>query len=331
MAVPGSGLGSQLMLAEETTWGTPVTVTRAIPHNSASLKFAPKAIQGMGLQAGAYVNLGQTRANATSVVTGDVEHDFTSKQMGLYLKHALGNVVTAQQTSSIAYKHTFTLGSQVNGKGLTIQVGKPTTTATVVPHTYSGCKVTSWELSCANADILKAKFSIIGKSMTTATALATASYPTASNVFFFKQGTFNLNGSPFLALRDFTLAGDNGLADDRYYFGNGGLIDEPIRKDFTKQSIKGTLDYLDTTVESAYLADTEMSCVMQFVGAQIVTGSPNYYETLTITCNGLRLNGDEPPVSGADLLQVGLDADILIPIAGGTPLTIEYTSLDTTP
>lgn len=331
MSVPGSGLGSSVGYAEETTWGTPVTVTRWIPHNSVTLAVQQKPVQGMGLQAGAYVNLGATRANVSSMVQGDVEHDFTSKQMGLLLKHALGSNVSAQNGSTTAYTQTATIGSTVNGKGLTIQVGKPQSDGTVIPHTYAGCKITSWELSCAQSDILKSKFTFVGKSMTKVTSLAAPTYVADSNVFYFSQGTFNIGGTPWLGLRDFTLTGDNGLSsDDRQAFGNAGTINEPVRKDFAKYNIKGTAEYIGVDIEDANLNDTELSVSLVFVGKQIVTGTPNYYETLEIDLTGLRLNpGGDPGVSGPDILTSGLDADILIPKAGGTPISILYTTADT--
>jgi hypothetical protein len=327
MAV-GSGLGSQLGIAEESTWGTAVAVTRFYPVDSVNVKLMKKPVQGQGLQAGTFVNQGSLRADTATWASGDAMVDFTSKQMGLLMKHALGSAAIVQNGATAAWTQTWTLGSTVTGKGLTVQYGAPQTNGTVVPYTIAGCKVSSWDLSCAQTDILKAKFSFVGQTVTTATSLASASYPTASNVFHFKQGSLTVAGSPYLGFRDFTLTGDNGLADDMFYLGNAGLIAEPVRKDFTKLNFKGTVDFVDTTLSAAYAADTELAIVLSFVGKQIVTGSPNYYETLTITLNGLRVNGDVPVVPGPDILSIPFDADILGPVGGGTALSISYTSLD---
>lgn len=329
MAVPGSGLGSATGYGEETAWGTAVPVTRWIPHNSNTLAVQYKPVQGMGLQYGAYVNLGATRANVSSMITGDIEHDFTSKSMGLLTKHALGSNTSAVVGATVAYTQTGVIGSDTLGKGLTVQVAKPQSNGTVVPHTYAGCKITSWELSCAQNDILKAKYTFVGKSMTTGTALVTPSYAASANVFFFSQGTFNIGGTPYFGLRDFTLTGDNGLSsDDRQAFGNAGLINEPIRKDFAKYNIKGTAEYLSTDIEDDYIADAELSVSLVFVGASIVS-SPPTFETLEIDLTGIRLNpGGDPGISGPDILTSGLDADILIPKAGGVPISVKYTTLD---
>lgn len=330
MPVPGSGLGAQFSMAEESTWGTAVTTTRFIPVDTCNVKLMKKTVQGQGLQAGTYIEQGQLRADTSYWAAGDVEVDYQSKGMGLFLKYMLG-ANTSALSSTPAYTQTAVLGSATNGLGLTLQYGAPqaNAAATVTPFTVSGAKITSWELSNSAQDILKLKATFIGQNVVTSTSLATASYPTASNIFYFKQGSLNIGGSPYLAFRDFTLTGDNGLSDDRFYFGNNGLLAEPIRKDFTKLTFAGTADFIDTTLSSAYAADTELSIVLTFGGAglskQLVT---TYYEQLTITLNGVRVNGDVPTIAGPDLLSIPFSADIVTPIAGGTPITISQVTLD---
>jgi hypothetical protein len=333
----GSGLDSSVGFAEETTWGTAVTPTRFMPHVDFGLKFVPKPVQGEAIQAGMYGHQSALRANASSLVSGDINWDFSSKGFGLLLKHCTGAVATLQNGSTLAYTHTFTEGSSIAGKGLTFQAGIPRTNSTTIdPYTFSGCKITSWELSCAQGDLLKFKTSVVGKAVTTQTALASPSYLTGSNVFYFQQGALTVNGSPYVAMRDFTLTQDKQLTtDETQHFGSLGLIDEPQRKGFTDPKITGTCDYIDQTVTSAFTADSELAMVLTFGGAglskKIVTGPPDYYEQLVITLAGLRLNGDVPTISGPDLVTYGLDADVLIPAAGGTRLSIAYTTLDATP
>jgi hypothetical protein len=188
MAV-GSGLGSQVGIAEETVWGSAVPVTRFFPIDGSNVKPMKKSVQGQGLQAGTYVHQGSLRADTSTWVQGDMTMDFTSKQMGLLFKHALGSASIVQNGTTAAWTQTWGLGNNVNGLGLTLQGGLPQANGTVVPYTYSGCKIDQWDISCAAQDIVKSKFTFGGQATATATALATPSYPTANNIFYFKQGT----------------------------------------------------------------------------------------------------------------------------------------------
>lgn len=332
MAV-GSGLGSSFGIAEEPVWGTAGTPARFYPSDSVNVKLMKKPVQGQGLQASTFVNQGSLRADTAYWAAGDAQVDFTSKQMGLLFKHALGSATIAQLTASAAWQQTWAFGNAVNGLGLTLQYGAPQANGTVTPYTISGCKIDQWNISCAAQDIVKSKFTFIGQNVTTATALATPSYPTGNNVFYFKQGTVNVGGSPYLGFRDFTLSGNNNLDAGRFYFGNNGLLAEPIRNNFAGITIAGTVDFIDTTISAAYAADTELSITLVFggVGAsskKIVTGPPDYYETFTVTLNGVRVNGDVPTIAGPGLLNIPFSADVVTPIGGGSPISISYTSLD---
>jgi hypothetical protein len=332
MAV-GSGLGSSFGVAEESVWSTAVVPTRFYPVDSVNVKLMKKPVQGQGLQAGTYVHQGSLRADTAYWAAGDAQVDFTSKQMGLLFKHALGSAAIAQNGVTAAWTQTWGLGNAANGLGLTLQYGAPQANGTVVPYTISGCKIDQWDISCAAQDIVKSKFTFIGQNVTTATALATPSYPTANNVFYFKQGTVNVGGTPYLGFRDFTLSGNNNLDAGRFYFGNNGLLAEPIRNNFADIKIAGTVDFIDTTISAAYAADTEISISLVFGGAtgfskQIVVGPPNYYESFTVTLNGVRVNGDMPTIAGPGLLNIPFSADVVTPIGGGTPISVAYTSTD---
>jgi hypothetical protein len=131
MAV-GSGLGSQVGIAEETVWGSAVPVTRFFPIDGSNVKPMKKSVQGQGLQAGTYVHQGSLRADTSTWVQGDMTMDFTSKQMGLLFKHALGSASIVQNGTTAAWTQTWGLGNNVNGLGLTLQ-GKLTAPSFLTP------------------------------------------------------------------------------------------------------------------------------------------------------------------------------------------------------
>ena len=154
----------------------------------------------MGLRAGGQLPRSQRRVVTTSDATGDIVLDLPTKGLGLLLSHAMGGTI---QNSG-----TYTLGD-VYANSFTAQVGVPQYGGTVTPKTIAGCKISSFELAVSNAGIATGRFSVDGASFTTATSLATASYPSGNSVFHFAQSAITVDGSSVANIKDFTLTVDN--------------------------------------------------------------------------------------------------------------------------
>lgn len=132
----GSGLAAQIGFAAESTYGTYVAPTRFLEFNKADLKKVKNTVQGGGLAAGRFAQLGSRRAVTSEAAAGSVEMEVINKGFGLLLAHLLGSSATAvQQGGSTAYLQAHTLGDNF-GKSLTTQVGVPDLTGTVRPYTY---------------------------------------------------------------------------------------------------------------------------------------------------------------------------------------------------
>src|SRR5688500_6180443 len=107
----GSGLDSQIGFAAESTWGTPVTVTRFCEFNSESLERTPTFLEPTALRAGTkYKRVSRIRVSRQTVA-GVVELDLATKGMGLLFKHALASTVsTPTLIAGTAYKQIHTPG-----------------------------------------------------------------------------------------------------------------------------------------------------------------------------------------------------------------------------
>lgn len=240
----GSGLSGQLGFAAESTWGTPVTVTKFPEFLSESINWEPTWLDSAGLKAGqAYKRVSRVKQSRFSV-GGGFEMEAPDKGLGLLLKHALGSSAVATQiAATTAYKQIHTPGIKT-GLGLTIQVGRPQTDATVRAFTYEGCKIPSWEFSISDGEIGKFSFDVDGQDLSTATALAAASYTANTGVFSFNEATnFKLGGTASTAsgettiasgvavttvVRGFTVRGETGMAAERFGLGNAGAKAEQI-------------------------------------------------------------------------------------------------------
>ena len=309
----GSGIGAQLGIATETTFNTPVTVTRFYEFNNESLNYNKKTAVGMGLRAGGLLPRSQRRVVTTSDVTGDIEIDLPTSGLGLLLAHAMGSF-----PSKVAGAFTFTLGD-VYGKSFTAQVGLPQYGGTVTPKTIGGCKISSFELSVANGEIAKGKFTVDGASFTTATALATASFSASTSLFHFAQGAITVDGSSVANIKDFTLTVDNTLKNDRYNLGSAGLKQEQIINGFRNVTGQVTAEFTDTALLSKYVSDANTNIVLTF------TGPSN--TALSITVPAVKFDGETPKVSGPEVIDTAMSFSVY---DDGTnqPLTIVYTTAD---
>jgi len=319
----GSGIGSQLGIAAETTFNTPVTVSRFYEFTSENLNYNKKVAVGMGLRAGGQLPRSQRRVVTTTDATGDIVLDLPTRGLGLLLAQAMGTSPSAVTTTTGVYSYTFTLGD-VYGRSFTAQVGVPQYGGTVTPKTIAGAKIQAFELAVAVGGIATGKFTVDAASLTTGVSLATASYSTISNLFNFAQGSITVAGSSVANIKDFTVTVANTLKGDRFNLGAAGLKAEQVINGFRKISGKLTAEFTDTTLLNAFLADTTTALVLTFTGATIANGAK---ETLSITIPAAKFNADTPNVQGPGVIDLAMTFDAY---DDGTnqPLTIVYQTAD---
>ena len=319
----GSGIGSQLGIAAETTFNTPVTVTRFYEFTSENLNYNKRVAVGMGLRAGGQLPRSQRRVVTTSDATGDIVLDLPTRGLGLLLAQAMGTSPSPTTVTTGVYSYTFTLGD-VYTRSFTAQVGVPQYGGTVTPKTISGAKIQGFELGVAVGGIATGKFMVDAVSLTTGISLATASYSTISNLFNFSQGAITVAGSSVANIKDFTVTVANTLKGDRYNLGSSGLKAEQVINGFRKITGKMTAEFTDTTLLSAFLADTTTAIVLTFTGATIALGQP---EKLSITIPAAKFDADTPNVAGPGVIDLSMSFEAY---DDGTnqPLTIVYQTAD---
>lgn len=290
MAIP-SGLSAQLMIAEESTYGTPVTPTRGYEFNTESMSLDIERLESAGLRAGTRVLRSDRWTPGAKDVTGSIEMDLQNKSFGLWLKHMFGTFAVATPGgATLSRTHTASPGDLPTG--LTVQVGRASENGTVNPFTYHGCKVSSWEIDASVGEIGKLTVDLVGEDEDTSTGLASASYASSASLLVFTQATLSVGGSA-VDVRSATISGDNGLDTDRYKLGSA-LRKAPVEA--AMREYTGTLDayFASLTAYNRFVNGTEAALVLEFVGAEIESGF-NY--GLEITCN-VRFDGETPTVSG---------------------------------
>lgn len=283
-----SGLNLQIGFAAETTYGTAVTVDRFYPVVEESLTDEIEPLESDGIIAGARTLRSEQWDQGGSTVGGDVGMELWQQNTALLFEHMFGTI-TSSFTNGIG-THTCTLGS-LTGKSLTAQVGKPTVTG-VVPFTYAGAKVASWELSLSVDEIATLGLTLIAQTETTGTALETATFITdAAAPFHYVQGAVNISEEG-VCVREISIECDNQLTDDRRCIGQA-FIDEPVEMGLRNPTGTMTLEFTSTEQYERYKLGTELSLALSL--------SASASAQTSITMN-VRYDGNTPETGGRDLV-----------------------------
>jgi hypothetical protein len=340
----GSGLDAQFGYKLETTVGTGVTVDKFLEFNSESFDYDPGYIEPAGLRVGIKYKRGSRLVQSRRTVSGGLDLNYPTRLTGALWKAALGSSVTTPTlVLGSAYSQVHQTGDLL-GKSLSIQVGRPEpSTQTVKPHTFNGCKVDGWEWSVSDNAVAAMHLDFDGWDEATATALATASYPTgpASAEFNFSQCTvFSMGGTIGGAnpltytggsaitsiVKSLSFKGDNALATERYGLGNAGIKKEQLENGIP--TITGTLDaeYLQSEFYTPFKANTSTSLNVKFEGS-VISGTDK--NTIEFIIPQIRIKKVSPQVSGPDLVTATVEFEVY---SDGTnnPFQVKLISADST-
>lgn len=315
----GSGLGSQIGIVKESVVNTPVAVTVFNPFLSESLIPRITEAYDMGLQATQLAPLAARRVITGIDAGGDVTFNVASKGFGRWVQAALGSSPTATQIStSGAYTQFHQMGS-ADGVSWTIQKGMPETGGTVDPLTFSGSKITAWELAAAPGGLMTFKATVDSMNVQPtgagALGLQAASYSVDQN-FGFNQcawSTFSAmtvvsslwtpTTPTALKVRNMSIKGGQPKKVDRWIAGSS-TKDEQLGNAFTIATGSIDIDYASTTFQAAYLAGTTIGLQMSATGAIIGTSGTNV-ATVQCTMPAVKLEqGSSPVASGPDVITV---------------------------
>lgn len=328
----GSGLSAQLGVSKETVYGTYVAPTKFYEMIKEELQKERSIVQGGGLAAGRFAQLGSQRVTANESGSGSFEMSVPLATFGLILQQLMGGTVTpVQQGATTAYLQTIPLVDTA-GKSLTVQVGKPSADGTVNPYTYLGGKITQAEFSCGKDEFLSAKLDMDFKRVVETETLATASYPTTTTTHNFSKMFVKIGASVGAAanlagVTKFSLTIGRKMKTDRYYANGDGLKNEPITNDFV--DVKGTIeaDFMTKAdLADRWASGAGFALVWEFVDALIATP---YFSTIRFELPLCYLDGETPSVDGPDVLNGSFPFTVQ---SNGTDpvVTVKYTSTDVT-
>lgn len=301
-----SGLGGQVGIARETTYGTYVAPTRFLEvPEGVDLKESRTRTDIGVVAAGRLMKTGAHSVTTTLGGGGSLSLPVWNKGMGLLIQSLMGATATpTQQAATAAYLQTHTL-SDVIGKSLTIQSGVPDTSGTVRPYTFLGCTVLGGEFTFEVENEVTAKFDLDAQKVDEAQSLVAASFVTGTRPFVgtdtsIKVGTFGAEAA-VSGVTKATVKIGRAAKTDRYYFGAAGLKAAPLINEFAEITGTITADFVSKTDwADRFRSDATFSLVLEAVGPLIAS---TYYHTFRITLPGCRLDGDTPVLSGPDVVN----------------------------
>ena len=319
----GTGLASQVVVGEETTWATAATPDHAYEFDTEGVAYIKNILQGTGLHAGGQYNRTARRVVSTVTGSGDVQMEHAFNKMGFWWKKNLGAATTPSVVVTGAYKTVFTPAG-LQGTGITYQKGVPETSdGTVIPLTFSGGKVGGWEFSVAMGAIATLKETLDFQTVSTATALVTPSYVAGNGVFNFSQAVLKVGGTATTTsgvtsisggtqvqtvINTYTLTGGNPMKVDRYGLGNAGLKKEQLENDYRSLGLALAGEFYNRTeFYDVFKANTAQPVQLTFTGP-FVTGTTPY--SLDIILSSVFFDTADNSVGGPDVVPQSIGCTI---------------------
>lgn len=273
----GLAFGAQIGFAEESTYGTIATPDHFVPLLAGDTDVPEEDIefiQSAGMIAGRRIQSVKTLGNIT--VEKSFGFEVYAGTIGLLFRHMFGASAT---TGSGPYTHTITPGNQIDGKGLTIQVGVPNL-STTAPFALVGGKITKAQVKAAAGEIATCSVDVAAQSVDATTALATASYTTPGVTPMVGGDASATIGGVSTNVKEWTLDLDIPRATGRRFLGTR-TIAEPVESGaMRKVTGELVLEYAAATQRTRFVAGTEFALVIVLAaGSSTLTATLNCYYT----------------------------------------------------
>lgn len=296
------GLGSQLMLAAETTYGTIVTPNRSLEYNPGeSMSLIRPKLASAQLAAGrAFQSSARTIATTRAAAGSLPGLEVPNQGFGPILNLLHGEtVVPAKEGATTVYKQVHNIGTtDPFKKSITLQLGKPTVEGVVNPFTYPGTVLTSIDFAIAVNQWLVANLTCDAQDEQTGTALATFAPPSGLESFPFTKCVVKINGVEQTLARSLTLKIDTPKDTSRFPLGAEKKL-QPLSNAMAAGSGSIVVDYKDAVLYKLYEEGKTVPIEITFTGATVEA----IVTELKFKMEACKLEGDSPNVANLGALQ----------------------------
>lgn len=329
-------IDTQLGFKEETTYGTPVTVTKFSPLISEAVKTNVLKLESAARRSGTQFQRSDASLPTYINSKGDIVLPCNNRGLGIFLKHMLGAIATSGPADTAAYTHTATVAT-LQALGLSVQTNRSFYgTGAAQPFTWAGVKITGWALELNVQGEMTLTLTVNADSETTATGLATASYPTDLELLSWAAPNSGLTiAGVAIPATAWKLSGSNSLLEDSSRYGNPQV--EPIANAFRDIDFAFTGDFKDLSFYNLFNSASNAGqypggagMVFKVEAPSIITGCATTKPSLTMTTPLPRI--DDCTIPNADMSPNMQQVSGKIRAgASGSPITAVYVTGDSTP
>jgi hypothetical protein len=306
MAIANGSQHSMSYIAESTFGTTPATpVLKALRHSSTTLGLSKDSIQSDELRADRQIS---DMRHGNKSASGDIGIELSYGSFDDFLEAVLGG--------------TWDVG--VPSVGIDqLKVGTTRRSFTIERlfsditqyHRFTGCNFSTLSLSIAPNAMVTGSLGVIGKGMTTATAIITgATYPAATTTSPFDSftGTINENNSAIAVITSLDINLDNGM-NPLFVVGSAETLQPSIGRSNVSGSVSAYFE--DSTLLDKFLNETETSIDFTLVD----TAGNEYFFDLP----RIKYSAGQPDVSDEGPVTISFDFQALYNAADTTNLIIQ--------
>jgi len=324
-----SGIGAQLVMGVETTYGTRATsLDRVLEFVSESLRMTIRPVESKALQAGKRSLRSDRWALGQRDVSGTIVHELQSKGLGVLFEHMLGDIATSQPNAGehpTVFEHK-AIQADPAGLAMSIQVGRPDIDGTCNPFDYYGAKIASWRISGKVGEVGLLEITWNAQDEDTEQDLeADPTYLTTE--LLIASGAGVTIASVDYPVESFAVQYDCGLNTNRYVVGTN-LKREPIADKPAVITLQLDGEYLSNTAYARLASGSMAAVALNFEGSVI---SGTYKNAVELTFPKCRTDGDTPVVGGSGVLPLSLKMSALDDGTATAPIQILYRTTDSTP
>lgn len=328
-----SGLGAQIGVATETTYGTYVPPTRFFPFENESLALTKNYVKSAGLRAGRLSQASNLHRATTRTVGGDFSFEFFDQGMGVIFNQTHGETITPtkiEEKSKLLYKQVHKIGlTDPFGKSMTVQVGRPDITGVVRAFSYVGCKVTEIKISVDAGGVAMMSVSVDGMDEKTGETLASATYNATTLPYTFQQMVCNVGGAEAAFVRSINIAIQVGQNTERFNLGNAGTKDTPIVNALLGVTANATLEFSGLADHERYTKEQLKELVLNGTGAEPGSEAKGDNFLANFKMATAKQVSSSPTVNGPDIITQDVSFECLDNYSA-PPLEVEILSTDTT-
>jgi hypothetical protein len=323
-----SGLGAQLGVRKEDTYGTYKAPNRFIPLNSETLSLAKEFVRSAGLRAGRMAQAKNLHRGTTRGASGDINFELFDQGMGGFFDLFHGDAVVPAEVgeSEDAFGQLHKIGlTPPWGKSTTVQIGRPDTGGTVQPFSYLGCKGLTMKIAIEASGIATISLTLDSQDEVTSETLAVTTYDADALPFTFQQMDVLVGAEPIGNVRSITIEISVPQKTDRLHLGNKGLKDQPIANALAAVTANASLEFASLVDHNRYKNEEVVKLALTAVGEEIDEDN-DFAATFTLPAAKQVSSG--PQVAGPDVLTTDVSFEGL---DNGTdaPLEVELISTDT--